>query len=74
MAANIFISNGSSDVSISQVDFNGVTATYVGGQPLPNTTGNGTDLETGVTGVYTLDVYYGTLLSGQYVYVIDRLV
>ena len=71
MAANILITNASDDVSISQVDFNGVTATYVGGQPLPNTTGNGTDLETTEIGVYTLDVYYGSFISGQHIYVTD---
>ena len=71
MAANIFITNGSLDVVITDVYFNGVQATYVGGQPLPNSTGNGTNLETTEVGTHTLDVYYGTTISNQHIYVID---
>ena len=70
MAANIFITNSSLDISIDDVYFNGVQATLVGGS-LPNTTGNGTNLETTQIGVYTLDIYYGSPITGQHVYVTD---
>jgi hypothetical protein len=70
MAANIFITNSSLDISIDDVYFNGVQATLVGGS-LPNTTGNGTNLETTEIGVYTLLIYYGSTISGQHIYVTD---
>jgi hypothetical protein len=70
LAANIFIQNLSLDVSISQVDFGGVTATLVGGS-LPNTTGNGTDLYTSQVGTYTLDVYRSNTVAGQHITVTD---
>ena len=70
MAANIFITNGSLDISITQVDFNGVTASVVGGT-LPNTTGNGTQLETTEIGTYNLDISYGATIGGQHIYVTD---
>jgi len=70
---NIFIINGSIDVSISQVDFNGVTATYAAGQPLPNTTGNGTNLYTTQIGTYTLDVYKNNGVAGQHISVTDSV-
>lgn len=71
LTANIQIINGSLDIEISQVDFNGVTATFVGGQPLPNTTGNGTDLNTNQIGTYTLDVFKNNSVSGQHITVTD---
>ena len=70
LAANIFIQNLSLDVSISQVDFGGVTATLVAGT-LPNTTGNGTDLYTTEVGTYTLDVYRSNTVAGQHITVTD---
>jgi hypothetical protein len=70
MAANIIITNGSLDISITQVDFNGVTATVVIGT-LPNTTGNGTGLETTEIGTYNLDISYGATIGGQHIYVTD---
>lgn len=70
---NIFITNGSLDVAISQVDFNGVTATYAAGQPLPNTTGNGTNLYTTQIGTYTLDVYRNNATAGQHITVTDSV-
>lgn len=70
LAANIQITNGSVDVAISQVDFNGVTATLVAGS-LPNTTGNGTDLNTNQVGTYTLDVYRSNSVAGQHITVTD---
>ena len=71
--ANITITNGSLDISISQVDFNGVTATYVAGQALPNTTGNGTDLFTTQVGTFTLDVYRSNTIAGQHITVTDSV-
>ena len=71
LPANIQITNGSLDVAVSQVDFNGVTTTYVAGQPLPNTTGNGTDLNTTQIGTYTLDVYRNNSVAGQHITVTD---
>jgi hypothetical protein len=71
LPANIFIINGSLDVAVSQVDFNGVTATFVGGQPLPNTTGNGTNLNTTEIGTYTLDVYRNNPTAAQHITVTD---
>ena len=71
LPANIQITNGSLDVEISQVNFNSVTATYVAGQPLPNTTGNGTDLNTTQVGTYTLDVYRNNGVAGQHITVTD---
>ena len=72
MAANIFILNSSLDITISQVDFNGVTATYVGGPAYPpNNPGDNTNLETTQIGVYTLLITYGSSISGQHIYVTD---
>ena len=71
LTANIFIQNLSLDVSITQVDFGGITATFVGGQPLPNTTGNGTDLYTTQVGTFTLDVYRSNTVAGQHITVTD---
>ena len=71
LVANIFIINSSLDVAVSQVDFNGVTATFVGGQPLPNTTGNGTNLNTSQIGTYTLDVYRNNATAAQHITVTD---
>ena len=70
LIANIDITNGSLDVSISQVVFNGVIATLVGGT-LPNTTGNGTSLNTTEIGTYTLDVYRSNSVAGQHITVTD---
>ena len=70
MAANIFITNGSLDISITDVYFNGVLATLVGGS-LPNTTGNGTQLETNQVGTHTLEIYYGATIAGQHIIVTD---
>ena len=72
MAANIFLNNSSLDITVSQVDFNGVTATYVGGPSYPpNNPGDNTNLETTEIGVYTLLITYGSSISGQHIYVTD---
>jgi hypothetical protein len=70
LIGNIDIVNGSLDVVISQVDFNGVTATFVAGV-YPNTTGNGTSLNTTEIGTYTLDVFKNNSVSGQHITVTD---
>ena len=70
LLANIDIVNGSLDIAISQVDFNGVPTTLVAGT-LPNTTGNGTSLNTTEIGTYTLDVYRSNSVAGQHITVTD---
>lgn len=71
MAANIFITtNNSLDISISQVDFNGVTTNLVGGS-LPNIPGDTTNLETFEVGTYDLDIYYTASIGGQKITVTD---
>lgn len=66
------ITNGSLDIAITNVIYFGSSPTYLGGQPLPNTTGNGTDLWFGYIGTYqTLDVYYTASVAGQHITVSD---
>jgi hypothetical protein len=72
LLANIDIVNGSLDIAISQVDFNGVPTTLVAGT-LPNTTGNGTNLFTTQIGTYTLDVYKNNGVAGQHISVTDSV-
>jgi len=67
----IQLSNNSLDIQMSSVSVNGVNAPYLGGQPLPNTSGNGTDLTTTQLGTYTVDVYYSTLIPGQKITLTD---
>jgi hypothetical protein len=67
----IQLTNGSLDIQMSSVSVNGVNAPYLGGQPLPNTTGNGTDLSTTQLGTYTVDVNYSTLIPGQKITLTD---
>jgi hypothetical protein len=67
-----FISNSSLDVSILGVVYNGTSETYISGQPLPNTTGNGTNLWFGyIGGSYTLDVYWNSSIAGQHITITD---
>jgi hypothetical protein len=70
LAANIFITNGSLDIEISNVNFNGVDATFVAGV-YPNTTGNGTDLYTDQVGTYTMLVFRSNAVAGQHITVTD---
>ncbi len=67
---NIALSNGSLDISVTQVDYNGITATVVGGV-LPNTTGNGTQLLQDQQGSFSLNVYWTATVSGQHITVTD---
>lgn len=68
--ANIDITNGSLDIVISNVNFNGVDATFVSGV-YPNTTGNGTALYTDQVGTYTLLVFRSNSVAGQHITVTD---
>ena len=70
LVGNIDIVNGSLDVEISNVNFNGVDAVYVSGT-YPNTTGNGTSLYTDQIGTYTLLVYRSNTVSNQHITVTD---
>jgi hypothetical protein len=70
LVGNIDITNGSLDVTISNVNFNGVDATYVGGV-YPNTTGNGTSLYTAEIGTYTMLVFRSNTVAGQHITVTD---
>jgi len=67
---NISLINGSLDISVTQVDYNGITATVVGGV-LPNTTGNGTQLLQNQQGSFTLDVHWTATVAGQHITVTD---
>lgn len=68
------VTNGSVDVAVTNVVYNGSSPTYLGGQPLPNTTGNGTDLWFGFIGAYlTLDVSWSASVAGQHITVTDSL-
>jgi len=68
--ANLDITNGSLDISISSVYVNSVITTVTGGS-LPNTTGNGTNLETTQVGVYTVEVNYSAGVAGQKITLTD---
>ena len=70
LTANIDITNGSLDIQISNVNFNGVDATLVGGV-YPNTTGNGTSLYTDQVGTYTMLVFRTNSVAGQHITVTD---
>ena len=70
LVGNIDITNGSLDITISNVNFNGVDATYVGGV-YPNTTGNGTSLNTTEIGTYTMLVFRSSGVAGQHITVTD---
>jgi uncharacterized delta-60 repeat protein len=65
------ITNGSLDIQITQVEVNGTPATYVGGQPLPNTSGSGTGLCTSNTGTVNITVYWTSSVPGQKIDLID---
>jgi hypothetical protein len=68
--AGIDITNGSLDIQISSVYVNSVVTTVIGGS-LPNTTGNGTNLETTQVGVYTVEVNYSAGVAGQKITLTD---
>jgi hypothetical protein len=68
--AGIDITNGSLDIQISSVYVNSVVTTVIGGS-LPNTTGNGTNLETNQLGTYTVEVNYSCSVAGQKITLTD---
>jgi len=72
MAANIIITNDgtSLDITITDVYFNGVQATFVSGT-FPTTPGTNGALNTTETGTHDLIVYYGATIGGQNITVID---
>lgn len=65
------LTNNSLDVSIVAVDVNGSAATYVGGQPLPNTPGNGTSLCSTNTGTVDVRVSVFNSVPGQKITLCD---
>ena len=68
--ANIDITNGSLDISISEVYVNAVLTSVVGGT-MPNTTGNGTGLSTTQVGVYDIVIFYSSGVAGQKITLTD---
>lgn len=63
--------NLSLDVSINTVEVNGTAATYVGGQPLPNTPGNGTNLCSTVQGTVDVVISVFSSVPGQKITLCD---
>jgi hypothetical protein len=69
-----YINNSSLDIQITNVIYNGTSPTYLSGQPLPNTTGNGTNLYYGyIGGSYNLDIYWSATIGGQSINVDDSV-
>jgi uncharacterized delta-60 repeat protein len=68
--ANLDITNGSLDISISEVYVNAVLTSVVGGT-MPNTTGNGTGLSTTQVGVYDVVIFYSAGVAGQKITLTD---
>jgi hypothetical protein len=62
--------NNSLDISINDVQVDGISATYVGGT-YPNTPGNGTSLCSNITGTVDVTVFYSSSVPGQNMYLID---
>lgn len=65
------LTNNSLDVQITAVDVDGSAATYVGGQPLPNTPGNGTSLCSTITGTVDIRVSVTNSVPGQKITLCD---
>lgn len=69
-----YLVNSSLDIQITNVIYNGTSPTYLSGQPLPNTTGNGTNLYYGyIGGSYNLDIYWSATIGGQSINVDDSV-
>jgi len=69
-----YINNSSLDIQITNVIYNGTSPTYLSGQPLPNTTGNGTNLYYGyIGGGFNLDIYWSATIGGQSINVNDSV-
>ena len=69
--AAIYISNSSLDISITDVEINGVSVTYDGGQNFPVDTSDNGFFTTTQLGTYNIVVYYGASISGQHIDVTD---
>ena len=68
----VFVSNtGSLDVSITDVEINGVSVTYDVGTNFPIDPAESGQFITTQLGTYNIVVYYGTSLSGQHIDVTD---
>jgi hypothetical protein len=67
----IYISNSSLDISITDVEINGVSVTYDGGQNFPVDTSDNGFFTTTQLGTYNIVVYYGASISGQHIDVTD---
>jgi len=65
------ITNNSLDIEITQVEVDGTPASYLGGQPLPNTGGNGTSLCSFISGNVDITVYWTASVPGQHIDLID---
>ena len=69
--AAIYISNSSLDISITDVEINGVSVTYDGGQNFPVDTSDNGFFTTTQLGTYNIVVYYSASISGQHIDVTD---
>ena len=69
--ASIYISNSSLDISITDVEINGVSVTHDGGQNFPVDTSDNGFFTTTQLGTYNIVVYYGASISGQHIDVTD---
>ena len=69
--AAIYISNSSLDISITDVEINGVSVTYDGGQNFPVDTSDNGFFTTTQLGTYNIVVYFYASISGQHIDVTD---
>ncbi len=68
--ADIFLSNSSLDISITQVRVNGVAASLISGS-LPCGPSSGATFETTQIGVVNIDVDYSVTIGGQHISFVD---
>ena len=69
--AAIYISNSSLDISITDVEINGVSVTHDGGQNFPVDTSDNGFFTTTQLGTYNIVVYFYASISGQHIDVTD---
>ena len=67
----IYITNGSLDISITDVEINGVSVTHDGGQNFPLDPSDNGFFTTTQLGTYNIVVYYSASISGQHIDVTD---
>jgi hypothetical protein len=71
-AADIFVQNGSLDISITAVSVDGIPVTYSSGSNFPVTAGNNGNFTTALTGTgKTVSISYSSSISGQNIYFYD---